>query len=699
VRLHQDDDQQKTVVSSFSRCTLWNENKTFRSILNCKSILGRRTATMATEERIATPVRGSTANRGTVDKYHTVHETSDDVGVIEAEEEEKTDHVIDRADAATDGSVPQNPNAGMMLPPRNNSSHGDTASQSGSSSSGVVAHATKGNPEALRYLRRLRTNRQRVPGGAAAKLIGVTYDAANDPQLASTHQDEDDGIEVVAPTDELDQLRKKAKEEFKVGTSTNRRYHTPQPRRPGELERTMSEASLPSILNRSEVFHENATAAVVSLLAPRFGGKVGSDCGVGSIAGESTFSGRSFGNYDLSPTSPIVGGGPLLARSAFKAPPKRGDLSSVVSIRTASSAFGSSTDGNVYERFDSARSPTEQPFLTPTAEKRVEEMATQMKDPAKTLADLLAAIATPANGDLNRGFMVRRKNACGALQVLTAKKVHRVQICWTVGVLPALTSVLEDGGSEGLVHTFPDVHTRTEYVEARKRAVSSLMNLSMPQQNRLAVFHSPQLIPCIVQTINDDFDESCRGCCAVLAYLAKTPENRILMVQVPGLIDAIASVIKPRPRPQAKVETKRRVKMASHDDEEEEDDAEHSRASSRSKSHSDDEQVLGASTSDVSSEERAVNLEEKDGEEMKVDLSNSESLTDTAARYDNDASEFLHGARQNVFALLGHLVKEKDNAVSCCVFTRVDKTMMFRLTSLPYMSVCCAAFCFIVPSC
>lgn len=40
----------------------------------------------------------------------------------------------------------------------------------------------------------------------------------------------------------------------------------------------------------------------------------------------------------------------------------------------------------------------------------------------------------------------------------------------------------------------------------------------------------------------------------------------------------------------------------------------------------------------------------------------TEDQAELSARYDEDPDVFLHGARQNMFALLGHVVKEKDNA-------------------------------------
>jgi hypothetical protein len=52
------------------------------------------------------------------------------------------------------------------------------------------------------------------------------------------------------------------------------------------------------------------------------------------------------------------------------------------------------------------------------------------KDPNKTLSDFIAALSTPKDGTFSRGYMVlRSKNACGTLQVITANSVHPVKIC------------------------------------------------------------------------------------------------------------------------------------------------------------------------------------------------------------------------------------------------------------------------------
>ena len=187
-----------------------------------------------------------------------------------------------------------------------------------------------------------------------------------------------------------------------------------------------------------------------------------------------------------------------------------------------------------------------QPLLNVTAEKKLELMKKAMIDPSKTLADLLTAIATPSEGEpMDQAYMVRRKNACGALKVLTAKEANRRTIGWTVGVLPALASVLHDGGEGELEETFPDERIRTEFFEARNRAVSALLNLCLLKENRIPIFHCPGLLHGLAKTIMQDNTEARQGCTAILGFLAKTPENRLLLVKVPGILDALNNAIKP----------------------------------------------------------------------------------------------------------------------------------------------------------
>ena len=445
--------------------------------------------------------------------------------------------------------------------------------------------------------------RQRVPGGAAAKMIGR-------PTEDNFHvaDDGDDAFEVAAPVEELMKSRDKAKTEFSLGSTSNRRYHAEKDDDDDELQNNESTTvqskvkSLPTILNRSEVFHENASAAIVSLLSPvdHDGAQRG---GIPQVT-----SSHSDTFQATNTLRPPRGKGKSKTDGLFH-PPRRVEDGSVISSARSdvSSAVGNATENEIVTYSD----PLVQKMYNKKLDRRLDVMKSRMKDPSQRMTELMTAIATPNDGDLNRHYMVRRKNACGALQVMTSNASHRVNICWTVGVLPALASVLDDSGPGPLEDAFPDIAVRREFLEARKRAVGALMNLSLPEDNKIPIFHCPRLVASLIRVINQDDGEARRGCSAVLLHLSKSKDNKILMAQVPGLLDAITGVIDPKEAP---VESK----------------------------DSDDQ----------------MSSDESKG--LKTDKTRSEDPAEVSARYDEDPNEFLHVSRQNIFALFGQLVKEKD---------------------------------------
>jgi hypothetical protein len=292
-----------------------------------------------------------------------------------------------------------------------------------------------------------------------------------------------------------------------------------------------------------------------------------------------------------------------------------------------------------YPKENDSEIAPEAPLLSKKAAALLGNISEKMNDPLNNLAQLISAISTPDSGEFNRGYMVRRKNACGAIHVLTSKKgIQRVQICWTKGVLNALQSVLEDGQDQDLEEKFPNAKTRKEYKEARKRVVATLMNLSVPQENRVIVFHSPKLIPTLVQTMKSADDCSKSGA-AALAHLAKTKENRLFLGRVPELIDTVVAIIEPKP-----------VQM---DNKDHQDSDEKKRADS----HIEQSQLSASST-------HSEYIHEPHDARLDVDQEAGVDLNEESRMYDEDGGQHLRGARQNTFALLLHLVKEKDNTVS-----------------------------------
>ena len=474
--------------------------------------------------------------------------------------------------------------------------------------------------------------RQRIPGGAAAKLFGRRNDV--EYLMAKTDEDDDESLLVVAPIDELIKSRDMAKAEFSLGSTENKRYHHAPTTTTTTTTTTLpkdGDKDLPRILDRSEVFHQNAAAAIASILtpfnksmvdAPKIDQILSTRSDIDGIQmTNSTGSNGNSNNKSMMNTKSRKD-----QSSSMVHPSKRGDpLSTIKSIGSDTS----NAVGDVIETMSmTGKSPLVQQLLTKKTEKRLASIDSRMKDPTKNLIELMEAIASPKSGLFDRHYMVRRKNACGALKVLTANASHRVNICWTLGVLPALVSVLEDCGPYKLEDTFPDVSIRREYFEARKRAVSALVNLAVPQDNKLPIFYCPRLVASLILVINQDDEEARRGCCAVLAHLSKSKENRLIMAQVPGLLDAVTGVIEPKECP--------------------------SRSSTSKSCDSDDSEQL-----DIFDKLSKDNFDKKTPLE---DETEEEDPAEVSARYDEDPNEFLHSSRQNVFALLSHLIKERDNA-------------------------------------
>ncbi|VEU33968.1 unnamed protein product [Pseudo-nitzschia multistriata] len=442
------------------------------------------------------------------------------------------------------------------------------------------------------YIARILANHQRVPGGAAAKLIGRPDD--NEGDYYQFVNDGDDALEVAAPLDELMKSRDMAKAEFEKGPTQNKRYHAAvkEDSRASAIS-SVTDGTVPRILDRDEVFHENAEAALHSILTP-----------------------------------------------AKKPEP---ELDEIVEFRKKLKKNKKKTE-------NPSKDQIVRNLLTSKTERHLATLKERMTDPSKSLTELMEAIASPKDGVFDRHYMVRRKNACGAMKVLTSNASHRVNICWTLGVLPALTSVLEDSGPAALDEQYPDKIIRLEYIEARNRAVSALIHLAMPQNNKLPIFHCPRLVPSLVRVIEQDDGEARRGCCLVLAHLSKSKENRLIMAQIPGLLDALVAVIEPK--------------------------------ENFARSESSEDSMSCRSSHDTSD----IDIHDRLSQEDNIDLNLSQKSTvqslsqdpaELSVRYDEDPQPFLHGARQNVFACLGYLVKEKENAYVLARHVQLVNTLVF----------------------
>lgn len=428
----------------------------------------------------------------------------------------------------------------------------------------------------------------------------------------------------------------KAKDEF-VGGSSN--HQTSPSQYEMESNVTNTDLNTPSFMNRNDMFYKSASHAVAALLTPR----------------DKTT--EHHANSDRSDVLMAVRTGGSSNNMQLKPPPST--VHACTSNPSASTVFQPPVEGkdtSMQSSLARVRRDVSEHLINPKTEQKLESMENQMMDPTKTLADLLTAIATPDDlSTIDLGYMVRRKNACGALKVMTNDARKRVRICWTVGVLPALTSVLKDSCAvkDGTL-SFADQRIRYEYEAARDRAISALLNLSMPKENRMAVFHTPGLIQAIIFLISEDSDTARRGCTAIMAYLAKSPENRLLMAQIPGIVDSLVHILAPMP---PRVESGGLPSVSSK--------KKHPYSSMSDDSTSDSRSKQSRKNRSTSSEDSQITF--------KVVASQSPI---ELFGYDETADPMLRATRQNVFALIGHLSKEKDNAYYFARSSDLLKTMI-----------------------
>lgn len=331
-----------------------------------------------------------------------------------------------------------------------------------------------------------------------------------------------------------------------------------------------------------------------------------------------------------------------------------------------------------------------------------------MMEPSQQLKDLLLQIHRDRFTPLDRTNATRRKNSCGALKILSAKEENKLMICWTVGVLPAIASVMSDVCA---VRETDDASTYAANTEARNRIIATLLNLSVNKKNRMLIVNTPGVLDSMTQTILHDTGEGRQGCCTVFLYLAKTAEARMMIVKGVGVMDALAKVIE---MPKAKVKERKpsspKAKMRrrlienykSMDNEIDTtpdsrrcrvDNRRNSRRYQSSIDYSDSDSVN--SNSSNSSNSSTVSGDVTEYTEVmsirsEIMVANTVEMTfstaDTASianvtksdrsavttiehpsedMYDADPNRFLHGARLSVFACLLCLVKSQELAVSC----------------------------------
>ena len=123
--------------------------------------------------------------------------------------------------------------------------------------------------------------------------------------------------------------------------------------------------------------------------------------------------------------------------------------------------------------------------------------------------------------------LIRRSNACGAIKVLASRESNQLKLCRTTGLLDVLVRACWDDAVD------------SDALDARTRAVTTLLYLSESKDNRLIVARHPKTLMVLVKIVEEDTGEARWRATSTLATLAKTPGNRVLM----GDFEKLATVL------------------------------------------------------------------------------------------------------------------------------------------------------------
>jgi hypothetical protein len=126
--------------------------------------------------------------------------------------------------------------------------------------------------------------------------------------------------------------------------------------------------------------------------------------------------------------------------------------------------------------------------------------------------------------------LIRRSNACGAIKVLASKESNQPKLCRTVGLLDVLVKACWDDAVDSAL-------------DARTRAVTTILYLAEPKDNRLIVARHAQVLDALVKVIEEDTGEARWRASSTLATLAKTPGNRVLMGRSERLVTVLGNLM------------------------------------------------------------------------------------------------------------------------------------------------------------
>jgi hypothetical protein len=271
-------------------------------------------------------------------------------------------------------------------------------------------------------------------------------------------------------------------------------------------------------------------------------------------------------------------------------------------------------------------------------------IALHLAKPKRDLQQLLDAIVGPR--------LPRRSNACGALKVLSMQAKNRLTLVRTAGFLDALVFAADDK---------INLQDKETAIDARTRAISCILNVSEPKDNRVIVFSHPRLPECLVKCILEDSGEARAAACGALVMLAKNPACREPMSRIENLVNVLAMIVKgvkeePENEPENEPEQKAvRSTSRSLDDDKQEysDDDKDSQRENINRSFSSDSSS-GSSSGDESSMSSG-------DEEDHAGIPRTNSIRQHKMQQNDETAK---RARLNACAALAHLSKHCGVSVS-----------------------------------
>ena len=135
---------------------------------------------------------------------------------------------------------------------------------------------------------------------------------------------------------------------------------------------------------------------------------------------------------------------------------------------------------------------------------------------------------------LKSDTVARRSNACGTLKLMASQKKNVMMLGKTEGLLDALLLVSKqspEGADSPAIATY------------RHRALTTIALLCQAKENRREICENRDLLDTLFSIMKNDNGEALLHSCSAIAALAKTEENREILVDQDGLIEELANTL------------------------------------------------------------------------------------------------------------------------------------------------------------